>query len=69
MPGVPCGAASQKEMVIAAIAAHRRFDKPQPRYYAELTVEKAIRSLEHRVPRAEAEAPSQSTDTSQRGRN
>jgi hypothetical protein len=31
--------------VIAAIAAYRRYDKPNPQYYAELTVHKAEKSL------------------------
>jgi hypothetical protein len=34
-----------EELVIAAIAVHRRFDKHNPQYYAELTVRKAARSL------------------------
>lgn len=33
------------DMVIAAIAAHRRHDKHDPRYYAELTVRKAVDSF------------------------
>jgi hypothetical protein len=38
--------------VIAAIANHRRFDKPNPQYYAELTVRKAEQALriESRIP-------------------
>ena len=36
------------EAVINATASYRRFDKNRPRYYAQLTVEKAWRSLESR---------------------
>jgi hypothetical protein len=35
------------ESVIKAIASYRRFDKPNPEYYARHTVEKAFRSLQH----------------------
>ncbi len=35
-----------EQAVIAAIAEYRRQDKPNPQYYAELTVRKAARSLE-----------------------
>jgi hypothetical protein len=41
------------EDVIAAIASYRRYDKPNPRYYAEHTVKKAAESLA-----AEKEIPS-----------
>ena len=34
-----------REAVIATLASYRRFDKPNPKYYAELTVDKASRSL------------------------
>lgn len=34
-----------EETVIMAIASHRRFDKHNPRYYAELTVRKAAQEL------------------------
>jgi hypothetical protein len=34
-----------EEVVIAAIASHRRYDKPNPRYYAEHTVQKAAETL------------------------
>ena len=33
------------EDVITAIATYRRFDKPNPHYYAELTVRKAAETL------------------------
>ncbi len=35
------------ESIIAAIADYRRSDKPNPEYYARLTVEKARRGLSH----------------------
>jgi hypothetical protein len=35
------------ELVIAAIAQYRRFDKHNPQYYAELTVQKAAEPLGH----------------------
>jgi hypothetical protein len=35
-----------KEAIIAAISSYRRFDKPNPQYYAQLAVEKASRSME-----------------------
>jgi len=35
----------RQEAVVAAIASYRRFDKPSPQYYAELTVRKAAESL------------------------
>jgi hypothetical protein len=35
-----------EDAVIAAIANYRRYDKPNPQYYAELTVRKASESLE-----------------------
>ena len=34
-----------EHLVIATIASYRRFDKPDPQYYAELTVTKAARSV------------------------
>ena len=34
-----------EHLVIATIASYRRFDKPDPQYYAERTVTKAARSL------------------------
>jgi RepB DNA-primase from phage plasmid len=37
---------ASRESVIATLASYRRFDKPNSKYYAELTVEKASRSLE-----------------------
>jgi hypothetical protein len=36
-------------MVVAAIASYRRFDKPNPQYYAELTVSKAARALKQEI--------------------
>jgi hypothetical protein len=40
-----------KESVTMAIAAYRRFDKPNPQYYAQLTVRKASSSLkDHTFP-------------------
>jgi hypothetical protein len=35
----------REELVIAAIAVQRRYDKHNPQYYAELTVKKASESL------------------------
>jgi hypothetical protein len=35
-----------EDLVVAAIASHRRYDKHNPQYYAELTVHKARESLE-----------------------
>ena len=34
------------DVIVAAIASYRRYDKHNPRYYAELTVKKAVESLE-----------------------
>jgi hypothetical protein len=42
-----------KEAVISTLASYRRFDKAKPRAYAELTVEKASRSLERSEPQVE----------------
>lgn len=39
------------DVVVAAIATYRRYDKHNPRYYAELTVKKAAQSLEGEKPR------------------
>lgn len=39
------GRGDSQESVIAAIASYRRYDKPNPRYYAELTVCKAAEAL------------------------
>jgi RepB DNA-primase from phage plasmid len=36
----------REETVVAAIASYRRFDKPSPQYYAELTVRKAAESMD-----------------------
>jgi hypothetical protein len=36
-------------LVVAAIASYRRFDKPNPQYYAELTVSKAAQALKQEV--------------------
>jgi hypothetical protein len=47
-----------EEMVVMAIASYRRFDKHNPRYYAEITVRKAVSELKEdaaREPRAVAE--------------
>lgn len=35
----------QRELVIAAVASYRRYDKYDPQYYARLTVEKAAEAL------------------------
>jgi len=37
------------EMVAAAIASHRRHDKHNPKYYAHLTVQKALEALQSRI--------------------
>src|SRR5262249_33248803 len=42
-------------LVAAAIANYRRFEKHDPRYYAELTVKKASKSLE--AERAQSAGP------------
>jgi hypothetical protein len=45
-------------MVVMAIASYRRFDKHNPRYYAEITVRKAVSELKEdaaREPLAVAE--------------
>jgi hypothetical protein len=43
-----------EELVSAAIAVHRRFDKHDPHYYAELTVRKAAEALKaEKTPTAE----------------
>jgi hypothetical protein len=47
------GRGDPAELVIAAIASYRRYDKYDPQYYAELTVEKAAEAL-----RREKEPPS-----------
>jgi hypothetical protein len=39
-----------EEIVIAAIASHRRYDKHNPQYYAELTVRKAAADLKPERP-------------------
>jgi RepB DNA-primase from phage plasmid len=39
-----------EEMVILAIASYRRYDKHNPRYYAELTVRKAAQELSAEIP-------------------
>lgn len=36
----------REEHVIATIAAYRRYEKHNPEYYAQLTVRKAVRSLD-----------------------
>jgi hypothetical protein len=36
-------------LIVAAIASYRRFDKPNPQYYAELTVAKAAQALKQEV--------------------
>jgi hypothetical protein len=43
-----------QEIVIAAIANHRRYDKHNPQYYAELTVRKAKEALEINHPRTDS---------------
>jgi hypothetical protein len=48
-----------KEAVIAAIASYRRFDKPNPQYYAQLTVDKANRSLDRETPHHDFDETSQ----------
>ncbi len=39
-------------LVAATIASYRRFDKPDPQYYAELTVRKAIAALHRETARS-----------------
>lgn len=43
-----------EDMVVAAIASHRRYDKHNPQYYAELTVRKAKEALESDHSRADS---------------
>jgi hypothetical protein len=45
------------ESVIAAIANYRRADKPDPEYYARLTVGKAAQDLAHATPPRETLGP------------
>jgi len=45
------------ESVIASIANYRRGDKPDPEYYARLTVRKAARDLAHPTPPRETLGP------------
>jgi hypothetical protein len=44
-----------RESVVAAISSYRRFDKANPRRYAEITVDKASQSLTDRSRSSEAE--------------
>ena len=40
-----------RDLIVTAIAVHRRFDKHNPQAYAELTVRKAAQSLEAETDR------------------
>ncbi len=46
-----------RESIVAAIASYRRYDKHNPRQYAERTVDKAAQSHEARQSRTEATTP------------
>lgn len=46
------------DTIVAAIASYRRYDKHNPRQYAERTVEKASQSLAKQEPRTETQIPS-----------
>jgi hypothetical protein len=43
--------------VAAAIASYRRYDKPNPQYYADLTVRKSAESLRAETPRNQPQNP------------
>jgi hypothetical protein len=43
-----------RDLIVAAIAMHRRFDKHNPQAYAQLTVRKAAESLAAELPRSAA---------------